>query len=78
MKQRFRLLRGNAPAETRLEKRLRAVGRDQLRDWADTYLNEAGRALLAYNQHGDSRLLDEAHDAAVTLVGIVQEIKRRE
>ena len=73
----FRLIRGDKPPETKLQKRARALGQPQIQAWTDTYLNETGRALLAYSREGDPRFLDEAEEAAVALVTLVQELKRR-
>lgn len=73
----FQLIKGGKAPETKLEKRARALGQPQLRDWADTYLNEAGRALLAHSKEGDPRFLAEAEEAAVALLTLIRELKTR-
>lgn len=73
----FRLIRGDKPPETKLERRARALGQPQLRDWADVYLNNAGRALLEYSREGDTQHLDDAEEAAVALLTLVRELRSR-
>lgn len=73
----FKLNRGDSAPSTKLEQRAKALGHPQVRDWADTYLNECGRALLAHSREGDLASLVEAEEAAVALLTLVRELKSR-
>lgn len=73
----FQLIRGGVREDTKLERRARGLAQTQVRDWADTYLNEAGRALSAHSREGDPRFLDEAEESAVALLTLVRELRSR-
>lgn len=72
----FALKRAQQPVG-KLEKRAKALGQAQVRDWADAYLNECGRALLAHSREGDPAALDTAEEAAVALLTLIRELKSR-
>ena len=73
----FKLIQGDKPVETKLEKRLRALPHYQLQGWADTYLNEVGQYLLLNGREGGREALDMAEQSAAALMAVVQELKRR-
>lgn len=73
----FKFIKGDKPDETKLEKMARSYSHPALQSMVDISLNEAGRALLAYNQQGDPRFLDEAEEAAVALLTSVRELRAR-
>lgn len=78
----FRLIRGEddgnaGPARGKIDKRAKALPTAQLTTWADLYLNEIGRATLAYNQQGDPRFLQEAEESTVALLALVRELRNR-
>ena len=73
----FRLLHGEKAAETKLEKRLRALPQYQLQGWADAYLNEVGQYLLLHTREGGHEALERAEESATALLAAVQELRRR-
>lgn len=78
----FRLNRGedtgaSSVARGKIDKRAKALSTPQLAQWADLYLNEVGRALLAHTQQGDPRVLEEAEDSATALLALVKELRSR-
>lgn len=77
----FRLVRednGHAgPARGKVDKRVKELPSHQLAQWADLYLNEVGRALLAHSKQGDPRFLDEAEESAAALLALLRELKSR-
>ena len=72
----FQLKRERIPAG-KLEKRAQSLSHGQVVAWADTYLNDAGKALLAHAREGDRAYLDAAEEAVVALLTLVRELKRR-
>ena len=72
----FQLKRETVPA-SKLEKRAKALSHGQVIAWADTYLNDAGRALLAHTREGDPASLDAAEEAVVALLTLIRELKSR-
>lgn len=75
----FSLIRGGKPetSPSKVAARAGALHTHAVAAWADTYLNETGRALLMYSREGDSGFLDEAEESAAALLAMVQELKRR-
>lgn len=73
----FKLIKGDKPEETKLEKMARGYSHPALQAMTDMSLNEAGRALLRYNQEGDPRFLHEAEEAAAALLTSIRELKAR-
>lgn len=73
----FRLIKGDKPDETKLEKMARGFSHPALQSMTDMSLNECGRALLHYTQEGDPRFLHEAEEAAVALLTSIRELRAR-
>lgn len=73
----FRLIKGGKAEETKLEKRARALGQPQIQQWSDSYLNECGKALLAYTHTGQSMHLADAEEAVVALAVLIKELRSR-
>ena len=71
--------RKRAPeGDSKIAKRLALLPEADLVSWGDQALYSTGRYLTAYQRERLPEYLDEARLGAETLLGVVEEIKRRQ